>query len=263
MKKFAVSLVAMLLMLCAALPCFAETPAGVLPVIRMEQQKQEFRNEKGQVCIVTDYNRLLVKNREAFPALAEALEAKHNRVWQEKLAADLEASKPDALELKKYRPEDYMHFLLEERLTQIYSDLNVISFAGEFYQNRGGARPLVEFYGYNFNPVTGKLYVLDDALAPGQRNSFLQNAVKPELARINKEEGRYFYENYHAIVDDLFARDLRGEKPLQWVWNGSGVRLYFDPDVLAPGIAGVVEVFVPADRFRSMFNESFVNPPQP
>ena len=37
MKKYAVSLVAMLLMLCAALPCFAEAQADVLPEIRMEQ----------------------------------------------------------------------------------------------------------------------------------------------------------------------------------------------------------------------------------
>ena len=55
MRKIVVSLVAALLMLCAALPCFAEKPADVLPEIRMEQQKQEYRTPQGQVCIVTDY----------------------------------------------------------------------------------------------------------------------------------------------------------------------------------------------------------------
>ena len=78
MKKFAVSLVATLLMLCAALPCFAETPAEVLPEIRMEQQKQEYRTPQGQVCIVTDYSRLIVENADAFPALAKKLEQVHN-----------------------------------------------------------------------------------------------------------------------------------------------------------------------------------------
>ena len=116
MKKFAVSFIATLLMLCAALPCFAETPADVLPEIRMEQQKKEHRTPQGQVCIVTDYSRLIVENADAFPALAKKLEQVHNREWNYRMEDEAREDYKDAVELKKHRPEDYMHYLLEERV---------------------------------------------------------------------------------------------------------------------------------------------------
>lgn len=261
-RKILLSLFVLICTLGAASVCLADEgiPNTDLPSVLMQQQTEEFKNDKGQVCIRTEYNRLLVKNREAFPALAEALEEKHNRVWKEKLAADLEESKPDAIELKKNRPEDYMYFLLEERLWQKHADRNVISFYGEFYQNRGGARPDIEIYTYNFNPVTGKLYTLHDALAPRELANFVQNAVKPALQQYKEKNGLFFYDNYLTIVDELFAKDYQGEQPLNWVWGEAGMTLYFGPDVLAPRVIGPVEIAVPVKGFEHLFNEQFKNP---
>ena len=261
MRKILLSLFVLVCTLCAASACLADegVPNTDLPSVLMQQQTDEFKNDKGQVCIRTSYNRLLVKNREAFPALAGALEEKHNRVWKEKLAADLEESKPDAIELKQRRPEDYMYFLLEERLWQKHADRNVISFYGEFYQNRGGARPDIEVYTYNFNPVTGKLYTLNDALAPRELANFVQNAVKPALQQYKEKNGLFFYDNYLTIVDELFAKDYQGGQALNWVWGEAGMTLYFGPDVLAPRVIGPVEIAVPVKGFEHLFNEQFKN----
>jgi len=133
MKKIVVSLVAMLLMLCAALPCFAETPADVLPVIRMEQQKKEYRTPQGQVCIVTDYTRMTVENADLFPALAKKLEHVHNTEWNYRMTDEARDGYKDAVELKKHRPEDYMYFLLEERVLQKYLDRNILSLYVDYF----------------------------------------------------------------------------------------------------------------------------------
>ena len=98
MKKYAVNLVAMLFMLCAALPCFADAAwTEDVPRLRMEQQKQEYRTPQGQVCIVTDYTRLIVENAEAFPALAKKLEEVHNREWALIMKSEAETGYEDAV----------------------------------------------------------------------------------------------------------------------------------------------------------------------
>ena len=262
MRKILLSLFVLICTLGAASVCLADegVPNTDLPSVLMQQQTDEFKNDKGQVCIRTSYNRLLVKNREAFPALAEALEEKHNRVWKEKLAADLEESKPDAIELKQRRPEDYMYFLLEERLWQKHADRNVISFYGEFYQNRGGARPDIGIFTYNFNPATGKLYALNDALSPRELANFIENAVEPALKKYKEANGFPFYENYQTIVREMFAKDYQGGQPVSWVWGSEGMTLYFDPDTLAPRVIGSVEISVPVKEFAHLFNPQFVNP---
>lgn len=258
MKKFAVSLFAMLLMLCAALPCFAETPADVLPEIRMEQQKKEYRTPQGQVCIVTDYTRVTLENADVFPALAKKLEQVHNEEWNYRMADDAQASFNDAVELKKYRPEDYMHFLLEERVWQKYLDRNILSLYVEFYQNRGGARPNIDILSYNFDPVTGDFITLDGVLASGKRDEFRENYVKPALERFKNERQLYYYDNYKTVVDDLFRRDYAGEPPLTWTWGYEGITVFFPPDTLGPAVIGPVEAFIPFKGNEKLFNKKYL-----
>ena len=133
MKKIIITLITTFLMLSAALPCFAESPAaGVLPSIKMEQQKKEYRTPQGQVCIVTDYTRLVVENADEFPALAKKLEQGHNREWSYRMTDEAKEDYKDAVELKMHRPEDYMYFLLEERIWQRYLDRNSLSLYVEY-----------------------------------------------------------------------------------------------------------------------------------
>ena len=77
-KKFVAALLTLAVMVCTASFCFAEAQ---LPSVKMEQQKKEYRTPQGQVCIVTDYTRLIVENADAFPALAQKLEQVHNKEW--------------------------------------------------------------------------------------------------------------------------------------------------------------------------------------
>ena len=259
MKCFMISLFTMVLAFCGVRACVAEAaPAGVLPEIRMEQQKQEYKTPQGQVCIVTDYTRLIVENAEVFPALAKRLEEIHNREWNYRMADDARESYDAAVELKKYRPEEYMHYLLEERIWQKYLDQNILSLYVEFYQNRGGARPNIDICSYNFDPVTGNFITLDGVLAPGKRDEFRQKAVKPALEKFKKERELYYYDNYGAIVDDLFRRDYAGEPPLTWVWGYEGITMYFPPDTLAPAVVGPVEAFVPFKGNEKLFNKKFL-----
>ena len=258
MKKFAVSLVAMVLMLCAALPCFAETSADVLPEIRMEQQKQEYRTPQGQVCIVTDYSRLIVENADAFPALAKKLEQVHNREWGYRMEDEAREDYKDAVELKKHRPEDYMHYLLEERVWQKYLSRNILSLYVEYYQSRGGAHPNIDIFTYNLDPVTGDFITMDDALAPGKRNEFRDKYVKPALEKVKKERGLFYYDNYKTVVDDLFQRDYAGEPPLTWTWGYEGITMIFPPETLGPAVMGPVEAFIPFKGNEALFNKKLL-----
>lgn len=258
MKKFVISLVAMLVMLCAAAPCFAESGADILPEIRMEQQKKEYRTPQGQVCIVTDYTRLIVENADQFPALAKKLEQVHNEEWNYRVEDDARTSFNDAVELKKHRPEDYMHFLLEERIWQKYLDRNILSLYVEYYQNRGGARPNIDISCYNLAPVTGEFITLDDVLAPGKRNEFRENYVKPALEKFKTERQLFYYDNYKALVDELFRLDYAGEPPLTWTWGYEGITMYFPPGALGPAVIGPVEAFIPFRGNETLFNQKFL-----
>jgi len=258
-KRFIVTLLAMVLTFCAAGYCVAAPAAKEgLPVIRMEQQLQEYRTPQGQVCIVTDYTRLIVENAEAFPALAKKLEAVHNREWALIMKSEAETGYEDAVEMKKYRPEDYMHFLLEERIWQKYLDRNILSLYVEFYQSRGGAHPNLDIRCYNFDPATGNFITLDDVLAANQRQNFLQKAVKPALEKFRKEQGLTFYDNYGNIVADLFARDYAGEPPLSWTWGDEGITMCFPPETIAHRVMGPVEAFVPFKRNEKLFNKKYL-----
>ena len=232
MRKIVVSLVAALLMLCAALPCFAEKPADVLPEIRMEQQKQEYRTPQGQVCIVTDYSRLI----------------------EDEAREDYK----DAVELKKHRPEDYMHYLLEERVWQKYLSRNILSLYVEYYQSRGGAHPNIDIFTYNLDPVTGDFITMDDALAPGKRNEFRDMYVKPALEKVKKERGLFYYDNYKTIVDDLFQRDYAGEPPLTWTWGYEGITMIFPAETIGPAVMGPVEAFIPFKGNEMLFNKKYM-----
>ena len=259
MNRFMISLFTLVLTFCGVRACVAETvPAGVLPEIRMEQQKQEYKTPQGQVCIVTDYTRLFVENADAFPALAKKLEQVHNTEWNYRMADDARESYNDAVELKKYRPEEYMHFLLEERIWQKYLDRNILSLYVEFYQSRGGAHPNIDLFTYNFDPATGDFITLDDALAPGKRDEFREKFVKPALETFKKERGLYYYDNYRAIVDDLFRRDYAGEPPLAWTWGYEGMTMYFTPGTLAAPVAGPIEAFIPFMGNEKLFNKKFL-----
>ena len=258
MKKIVVNLVAMLLLLCAALPGFAGAPAEVLPELRMEQQKKEYRTPQGQVCIVTDYSRVIVENAEAFPALAKKLEQVHNTEWNYRMEDEAREGYKDAVELKKYRPEEYMHFLLEERIWQKYLDRNILSLYVEYYQNRGGARPNIDLFTYNLDPVTGDFITMDDVLAPGKRNEFREKYVKPALEKFKEERQLFYYDNYKTVVDDLFRRDYAGEPPLTWTWGYDGITMYFPPDTLGPAVIGPVEAFVPFKGNEKLFNKKFL-----
>ena len=259
MKKTVISLIAMLFMLITALPCFAETPwVEDVPRLRMEQQKQEYRTPQGQVCIVTDYKRLTLLNAEAFPALAKRLEETHNREWKYNLEDDARENYDRAVELKKYRPEDYMYFLLEERVWLHHVDRNIMSLYVEFYQNRGGARPNIDIRSYNFNPATGNFITLDDVLAPGKRSEYRDKYIKPALEKFKTERQLFYYDNYKTIVDNLFQRDYAGEPPLTWTWGGEGITMYFPPDTLAPAVVGAVEAFVPFKGNEKLFNKKYL-----
>ena len=258
MKKLMITLVAMLLMICSAVPCFAESSAEILPEIRMEQQKKEYRTPQGQVCIVTDYTRLIVENADRFPALAKKLEQVHNTEWKYRMEDDARTGFNDAVELKKHRPEDYMHFLLEERIWQKYLDRNILSLYVEFYQNRGGTRPDIEISSYNLDPVTGEFITLDDVLAPGKRNEFRENYVKPALEIIKNDRQLFYYDNYKSIVDELFRLDYAGEPPLTWTWGNEGITMYWAPGILGPAVIGPVEAFVPLKGNETLFNKRFL-----
>ena len=221
MKKIIVTLITTFLMLSAALPCFAEPPAaGVLPSIKMEQQKKEYRTPQGQVCIVTDYTRLVVENADEFPALAKKLEQVHNQEWSYRMTDEAKEDYKDAVELKMHRPEDYMYFLLEERIWQRYLDRNI--------------------------------------LAPGKRNEFRDKYVKPALEKVKKERQLFYYDNYKAVVDNLFQRDYAGEPPLKWTWGTEGITMIFPPDTLGPAVMGPVEAFIPFKGNEKLFNEKYL-----
>ena len=234
MKKLVISLVAALVMLCAAAPCFAESGADILPEIRMEQQKKEYRTPQGQVCIVTDYTRLIVENADQFPALAKKLEQVHNEEWNYRMEDDARTSFNDAVELKKHRPEDYM------------------------YQNRGGARPNIDISCYNLAPVTGEFITLDDVLASGKRNEFRENYVKTALEKFKNDRQLFYYDNYKTIVDELFRLDYAGEPPLTWTWGYEGITMYFPPGALGPAVIGPVEAFIPFRGNEALFNKKFL-----
>lgn len=259
MKKYIVIFFAMLLMLCAVLPCFAEKPAVKVdfPVIRMEQQIQEYRTPQGQVCIVTDYSRVIVENAEVFPDLAKGLEEQHNKKWASRLAVEARDSYENAVELKKYRPEDYMHFLLEERIWQRYLNQNILSLYVEFYQSRMGAHPVIDVLSFNFEPSTGRLLTLSDVLAPGQRETFMNKAVNHALEKFQKDSGLNLYDNYLVTLKSIFAKDAAGETPLAWTRDEDGITLYFSPDTLAPRVIGPVEGFVPFKGNEKLFNKKY------
>ena len=259
MKKIIITLITTFLMLSAALPCFAEPPAaGVLPSIKMEQQKKEYRTPQGQVCIVTDYTRLVVENADEFPALAKKLEQVHNQEWSYRMADEAKEDYKDAVELKMHRPEDYMYFLLEERIWQRYLDRNILSLYVEYYQSRGGAHPNTDIFTYNFDPVTGNFITMDDALAPGKRNEFRDKYVKPALEKAKKERQLFYYDNYKAVVDNLFQRDYAGEPPLKWTWGTEGITMIFPADTLGPAVMGPVEAFIPFKGNEKLFNEKYL-----
>ena len=254
MKKTVISLVAVLFMFIASLPCFAETPADVLPEIRMEQQKKEYRTPQGEVCIVTDYSRLTVENADAFPALAKKLEQVHNRNWNYRMEDEAREDYKDAVELKKHRPEDYMHYLLEERVWQRYLDRNILSLYVEYYQSRGGAHPNTDIFTYNFDPVTGEFITMDGVLAPGKRNEFRETCVKPALEKVKKERQLFYYDNYKTVVDDLFRRDYAGEP----TWGYEGITMIFPPETLGPAVMGPVEAFIPFKGNEKLFNKKYL-----
>ena len=259
MKRFIVALLVMVLTFCAAGSCVAAPVAKEnLPVIRMKQQTQEYKTPQGQVCIVTDYTRLIVENEEAFPALAKKLEQVHNKEWNYRMEDEAREGYNDAVELKKYRPEDYMHFLLEERVWQKYLDRNILSLYVEFYQNRGGAHPNIDIFTYNFDPVTGDFITMDGALAPGKRDEFRDKYVKPALEKAKEERQLFYYDNYKTVVDDLFRRDYAGEPPLTWTWGYEGITMIFPPDTLGPAVMGPVEAFVPFKGNEKLFNKKYL-----
>ena len=259
MKRFIMTLLAMVLTFCAAGSCVAApVDKEGLPVIRMEQQNQEYRTPQGQVCIVTDYTRLIVENAEAFPDLAKKLDEVHNREWSLRMKTEAETGYEDAVELKKYRPEDYMHFLLEERIWQKYLDRNILSLYVEFYQSRGGAHPNLDICSYNFDPATGRFITLDSVLAPNQQKNFFQNAVKPALEKFRKKQGLTFYDNYGNIVENLFAREYAGKPSLSWTWGDEGITVYFSPETIAHRVMGPIEAFVPFKGNEKIFNRRFL-----
>ena len=260
MKRFMITLLTMVLAFCAAAFCYAETPAAKedLPVIRMEQQKQEYKTPQGQVCIVTDYSRVIVENADAFPALAKKLEQVHNTEWKYRMEDEAREGYNGAVELKKYRPEDYMYYLLEERIWQKYLDRNILSLYVEYYQSRGGAHPNIDIFTYNFDPVTGDFITLDDVLAPGKRDEFREKYVKPALEKFKEERQLFYYDNYKTVVDDLFRRDYAGEPPLTWIWGYEGITMIFPLDTLGPSVIGPVEAFVPFKGNEKLFNKKFL-----
>ena len=260
MKRFMITLFTMVLTFCAAAFCYAETPAAKedLPVIRMEQQKQEYKTPQGQVCIVTDYSRVIVENADAFSALAKKLEQVHNTEWKYRMEDEAREGYNGAVELKKYRPEDYMYYLLEERIWQKYLDRNILSLYVEYYQSRGGTHPNIDIFTYNFDPVTGDFITLDDVLASGKRDEFRQKALMTALEKWQKERQLFFYNNYGAIVEDLFRRDYAGEPPLTWTWGDEGITMYFSPDTLAHRALGPVEAFVPFKGNEKLFNKKYL-----
>ena len=255
-----ITLFTMVLAFCAAAFCYAETPAAKedLPVIRMEQQKQEYKTPQGQVCIVTDYKRLIVENAKAFPALAKKLEQVHNTEWKYRMDDEAREGYNGAVKLKKYRPEDYMYYLLEERIWQKYLDRNILSLYVDYYQSRGGAHPNIDIFTYNFDPVTGDFITLDDVLAPGKRDEFREKYVKPALEKFKEERQLFYYDNYKTVVDDLFRRDYAGEPPLTWIWGYEGITMIFPLDTLGPSVIGPVEAFVPFTGNEKLFNKKYL-----
>ena len=259
MKRFMITLFTMVLAFCGMRACVAEAaPAGDLPRIRMEQQKQEYKTPQGQVCIVTDYTRLIVENADAFPALSKRLEEIHNREWNYRMTDEAREDYKDAVEMKKYRPEDYMFFLLEERIWQKHLDRNILSLYVEYYQSRGGAHPNIDIFTYNFDPVTGDFITMDGALAPGKRDEFRDKYVKPALEKVKKERQLFYFDNYKTVVDDLFQRDYAGEPPLTWTWGDEGITMIFPPGALGPAVMGPVEAFVPFKGNEKLFNEKYL-----
>ena len=255
MKKFVAALLTLAVMVCTASFCFAEAQ---LPSVKMEQLKKEYRTPQGQVCIVTDYTRLIVENADAFPALAQKLEQVHNKEWNYRMEDEAKEDYNDAVELKKHRPEEYMHFLLEERVWQKYLDRNILSLYVEFYQSRGGAHPNIDIFTYNFDPVTGNFITMDGALALGKRGEFRDYYVKPALEKAKKERQLFYYDNYRAVVDELFQRDYAGEPPLTWYWGDEGITMVFPAGTLGPAVMGPVEAFIPFKGNETLFNQKLL-----
>ena len=95
-------------------------------------------------------------------------------------------------------------------------------------------------------------------LAPGKRNEFRENYVKPALEKFKTERQLFYYDNYKALVDELFRLDYAGEPPLTWTWGYEGITMYFPPGALGPAVIGPVEAFIPFRGNETLFNKKFL-----
>ena len=215
----------------------------ILTTYYYSAKKDDVERCTGQYTDIT-FSRDLEKK---YPKLAEAVNI---------MTSDWETSVKDTV-------GDFAYWYDEEYSFDItfYNDMSVeiVRFDDRLFtvlQNDesygGGAHPNHSTYSYNFDPVTGKTYNLQDVLAqPKDFPTVIRDKIKKDSPELLEEIDSFYYED-----GDVFADKLDSDTYTFTVDN-KGLHIIFSPYEVASYAAGTIEVDFSYEEYPELVTEAF------
>jgi len=195
-----------------------------------------------EVIILTD------EEAENYPALAKSLREKleeRNNTYQNELTSFIEAYEEE----KEYGFTPGYEMNTKASIARADSTvLSICNFYNDYY---GGAHGMYGYFGYNYDPKTGKELKFSDVVA--KPVEFLM------LANDKIQEG---YTDEFEIPSSLEEFCENYDTSIMWTIDYQGVNLYFNPYTLGSFAMGLVETKVYFSEAPELFNPKYLNIPE-
>ena len=171
------------------------------------------------------------ETKDAYPALAETLEASMNA--RDKKYKELQEERLSTSKEERNSGEAHT-FILESDLFMRRADEKVISFVDQFTEYAGGAHGFTHYENYNFDVQTGKELSLEDIITD-------KAAFQSELAQTLTD--KYGEGKINDLENNLAKLSWEDYK---WTFAPNGISFYFAYDI-ADYATGVLTANLPYD----------------
>ena len=191
-----------------------------------------------------------------YPDLYEAL-CTYNEGEKKRVQDAMNATAPDMITLQSDGFDGSGSVFTDIYLLR--ADDRAFSFGILDYSFLGGAHGFTQYYGYCYDPKTGKDIVFSDIVKDTDK---LPQIIVDELEKQNEDLKRYFKEcpgDKENLLADIPGRLEDNAKGLAWALDYDGIWLYFEDYAMGTYVAGSQSVKLSFSDHPDLFTDTYDN----
>lgn len=225
---------------------------SLAPIVSIVEEKRTWKLEGTDQILLEVTAPVVTVENEGFDALSKFLGEKWPGIGNNDYETLRQEAKDQYEAMGTEFKEYFGGYALDEEVSVVRSDSNVVSFECFYYDYCGGAHGNYAYEGITLDAKGGKELELADILknAPG----FYEKAVPYIETKLWEEYSEILFPDYKEWVADTFT----GERAVNWYMDATGIVIIYNIYEVGPYVMGPAQITLPYNEFASYIKDEYM-----